>query len=189
MVGDCQSGHVEGIRLLEQTIQRRGPVKKAVLRMDVQVNKTHDRTLVEDSRKEPCFAQMVKLVDPGAGISSGDPEKQARCLTIPPFSWLSPPTDSIVDPIETLSPDKRRYRGVFFPVHLNWLANKLRHYTNSEGQGILIIIEHMFHSQEVFGRSFRQYCIIVLRRNGMPGQARIYNYWFYLTYNLILNRS
>ncbi len=66
VVGERHSGHAEFRSLLQQPVERRGSIEKAVLRMDMKVNKTHFATLVEYSVQEPLLPKPVKLIGPGA---------------------------------------------------------------------------------------------------------------------------
>ncbi len=52
--------------LLKETAQGRCSIKKAVLRMDMEMNEIHCTFLVEDSMEKPVFSALTKLIGTGA---------------------------------------------------------------------------------------------------------------------------
>ena len=127
VVGECHRRHAKLCRFHQQPVEGRGPVEKAVLRMDMKVNKTHVAILVEDFVQEPLLPEPVKLIGPGAGVPGDDADKEAYGLLMPPLRRFPPPADDLLHAVEALPPDEGIRQGIFIFVNLNRLTDELGH--------------------------------------------------------------
>jgi len=127
MVGDRQGRHVQYPRLIYKGIDRGCAVEKAVLGMDMKVNKTHGSISIEDSGEKPVLANLAKLINSGAGALCADTAEEPHLLPVPPLRRFPPLVINVNNPVKAPSPDEGCDCGVFVLVHCDGFINELRH--------------------------------------------------------------
>jgi hypothetical protein len=144
VVGESHGRHTQCLCLFQKCIQCRGAVKKAILRVDVQVNEFHCCVLVEQSVKKPVCLTFAQLIDATVVMGSGHAYQEAYRLSCPPPGRFSPPAEDAHDLIEAATPDEGDEHGVTAYMDNNRFINNYRHRTTLSWGMRPSILEQMY---------------------------------------------